>query len=166
MNEWNPPLPGDVADRLKQIVGLDDPDQQNPLHVKLVNAVYRTRNLNLGAQIQAVRFVFNWFQLDGGQKKAALQADYDHLIAAGTTQLLMEAEAAGKKLTRKEAEQRVEGSDEAYRLKLDLLAAQHHEQSMRKFLDTLDSATETWRTDRADDRATGDLIARGMGGQA
>lgn len=166
MTDWDPPIPGDVLDRLKQIVGLEHPVQQDPLHVKLVNAVYRTRNLNLGAQIQAVRFVFNWTQRDAGQRKGSLQAEYDRFIDQGTTRLLMEAEAAGKKLSRAEAEQRMRAEDEAFTLKLELLSATHEEQSLRKFLDTLDSATETWRTDRADDRATGVQIAGGMGGQA
>lgn len=166
MTDWDPPIPGDVLDRLKQIVGLEHPDQNDVLHVKLVNAVHRTRNMNLGSQIQAVRFVFNWTQRDAGQRKGSLQAEYDRFVDQGTTRLLMEAETAGKKLSRAEAEQRMRAEDEAFRLKLELLSVTHEEQSMRKFLDTLDSATETWRTDRADDRATGVQIARGMGGQA
>lgn len=160
------PLPPDVLARLRELVGLENPDPADPLHVRLVNTVLRTRFMSRGAQITAVRFDFNWSQRAAGARKAASRAAYDDLVDKGTVRLLMTAEAEGKKLSRAEAEQRVRASDEAFQAKLAWLAAEHEEQSLRKFLDTLDGAIETWRTERADERATDDLIARGQGGQA
>lgn len=164
--EWDPPLPADVRSRLIELVGLDRPDQNEPLHVELVNAIYRTRTKHHGDQITAVRFVFNWRQLEAGKRKGTLKAEYAKVIDFGTTRLLMEAAAEGRKLSRAEAEQRVRATDEAFKMHLDMLLAEHEEQSMRKFLDTLDSATETWRTGRADDRAGDTAHARGFGSHA
>lgn len=164
--EWNPPLPASIRARLRELVGLVDPDQNDPLHVRLVNTIQRTSTYSLGAQLTAVRFDFNWTQRDAGAKKATLKAEYDRHVNRETTRLLMEAAAKGEKLSRILAEQTVRASDEAYDLQMKQLLAEHEEQSLRKFLDTLDGAIETWRTDRADDRATDHIIARGQGGQA
>ena len=165
-DDWDPPLPPDVRDRLRDLVGLETPDQGDPLHVKLVNAVWRTRNSPRGDQLTAVRLVFNWAQKDAGARKAIAKADYDRYIDLNTTAALARAAAEGTKLSRAEAEQRVRAEDEAYRLKLEHLVAEHEEQSLRKFLDTLDGAIESWRTLRADDRATDRHHAQGVGSHA
>jgi hypothetical protein len=166
MAEWDPPLPPDVLSRLRELVGLLDPDPTVELHRNLARAVYRTRNKSHGDQLIAVRLVFNWAQLDAGKRKAVAKAAYDKLVDQGTTKLLMEAAAGSKRLSRKEAEQRVQASDEAYTLKLESLVVEHEEQSYRKFLETLSGGTSTWQTHRADDRAADVDHANGIGSHA
>lgn len=166
MDEWEWPPPQLVLDRLEDLVGLVDPDGADPLHVDLAKAVWRTRNKSHGDQLIAVRLVFNWAQLDAGTRKSQAKADYDKYVDQGTTRMVMGAAADGVKLSRAEAEQRVRSEDAAYELKLAALLAEHHEQSLRKFLETLSGGTETWRTHRADDRAADVDHARGVGSHA
>lgn len=162
--EWDPPLPEHILTRVRALVGLDRPNQNDALHVRLVNTVVRTWAMSPGQQLSAVRFDFNWCLLEAGKRKSTLKADYDRLVDRETTRMVAAAEAENRKLSRREAEQRVTGTDEAYNLKLAQLLAEHEEQSMRKFLDTIDGAIETWRTDQANRRAADTAEARGFGG--
>lgn len=158
---WNPPIPRDVLSRLRELVGLEDPQQTDPLHVKLVTRTYQTMAQNEGNQLAALRAVINWAQRDAGRTFATLKADAEHYVDRETTKLRGEALIKNEKLSRAEAEQIVRGRDEHYQLQLAYLLAEKEEQALRKLLDTLHSKTETWRTNRADDRRGDAEHARG-----
>lgn len=147
-----PPLEADIIEGLKQI-GLHRPDPQDPLHIRLVAALRRTRNATWGNQLVALKFEFNWAHVEAGKEYAQAKVDYEHLIDAETVRLQASPTATGKTLTRAVAEQMARATDQAYELQLKFLLAEKREQSMRKFLDTLQSALDNHRTDRADWRA-------------
>lgn len=160
--DWDPPLPTDVTDRLRDLVGLIEPDQHDPLHVRLVNTVFRTRHAAPGAQIVALRYDFNWELNEAGRVFAAAKTDYEHHIAREKAKLLL----ADPKLSVAKAEVLVDADDTAARLLVAYRLAEQRERSMRKFLESLENQVDVWRTLRADERAADSLIARGEGGQA
>lgn len=147
-----PPLEADVLAGLQQI-GLHHPDPDDPLHRRLVDALRRTRGATWGNQLVALKFEFNWAHVDAGRVYAKAKVDYEHLIDAETVRLQATTPPAGKAYSRAQAEQIARASDQAYQLQLKFLLAEKREQSMRKFLDTLQSALDNHRTDRADWRA-------------
>lgn len=146
------PLDADIAARLAEI-GLHQPDPENPLHRRLVAALTRTRGATWGNQLVALKFEFNWEQLEAGRVFARSKVDYEHFIDKETVRLRATPDERGKVPTRAEAEQIARASDRAYELQLQFLLAEKREQGMRKMLDTLSSALENHRTDRADQRA-------------
>jgi hypothetical protein len=145
-------LEPDVVSRLQDI-GLHAPDPTNPLHVRLVDALRRTRGASVGNQLVAMKFEFNWELNDAGAVFAKAKADYEHHIDVETVRLRATLMPGGKALSRLEAEQIARSGDSAYGMQLAFLLAEQRERSMRKFLDTLSSALELHRTDRADQRA-------------
>lgn len=147
------PLTPDIVAGLRAI-GLHQPNPTDPLHVRLVDALRRTRGASWGNQLVALKFEFNWEHVEAGRLFAQAKVDYEHHIDIETVRLQATAQPNGKFLTRAAAEQVARASDQAYQLQLQFLLAEKREQSMRKFLDTLSSALDNHRTDRADQRAT------------
>lgn len=147
-------LEPDISDGLRRI-GLHQPDPKNALHVRLVDALRRTRGATWGNQVVAMKFEFNWEHVEAGREYAQSKVDYEHFIDVETVRLTAtEKTPSGKPIPRTTAEQMARASDQAYQLQLQYLLAEKREQSMRKFLDTLSSALDNHRTDRADQRAT------------
>lgn len=149
------PLSPDILAALQDI-GLQNPDPTDPLHVRLVNALFRTRGNSKGAQLVALQFEFNWELKDAGRIFAKSKTDYEHYLDKESTRFRLEGEKSGDMALR-----RANASDEAYRLLLEYRLAEQRERAMRKFLETLRSAFENHRTDRADDRAANSFQARG-----
>lgn len=151
-----PPMFRDVLAR----IGIDRPDESNPLHMKLIDAL---RPLGpaatLGQRVVAMRWVFNWELNTAGQEYATAKTDYEHHMARVKVRQLAEP-----KMSVAKAEAIAEADEESYRLKLTYLLAEQRERSMRKFLDTLDAALDNHRTDRADRRAADTAHAQGMDG--
>lgn len=145
------PLPDDILDGLRSI-GLHHPDPADLLHQRLVDALKRTRGASWGNQLVALKFEFNWAHVNAGRVFAKAKADYEHFVDAETVRLRATHEGT-KVLSRLEAEQIARASDEGYQLQLRFLLGEQEERSMRKFLDTLSSALDNHRTDRADQRA-------------
>ncbi|PRB01787.1 hypothetical protein [Microbacterium sp. MYb64] len=151
-----------VATILRDIIGLEQVDEENQLHVRLADAITNAGpGASFGARVVALRYVFNWALNAAGKEFGTAKANYEHFIAKTKTRLLAEP-----KMSVAKAEAMAEADDEAYRLKLEYLLAEQQERSMRKFLDTLESALDNHRTDRADQRAADRASAQGYGGGA
>jgi hypothetical protein len=133
-------------------IGITEPDYTDPLHRKLVDALVRTRGAVWGDRLVALKFVFNWAQFQAGKEFADAQADWLHQIDVRTVPLVAPADGS-KGLTRAFAEQTVRAQEDMYELQLKALVAEKREQSLRKMLDTLQSALDNHRTSRADWRA-------------
>lgn len=141
------PLEADVAAALSKI-GLRNPDHTNDLHKRLVLALRRTRGESWGEQVVAMKFEFNWELESAGQEYAAAKVDFEHYLDRSMTLLLAEPKMSVAKAT-----VLANGADEAYRLKLRYLSAEQRERFARKFLETLQSALDNFRTKSADARA-------------
>lgn len=153
-----------VAAILRDIIGLDEVDEANPLHQQLADAITNAGPAaSFGARVVALRYVFNWQLLDAGKVFATAKADYERYIDRETVRLRATGE---KPPTRAEAEQIARASDRAYELHLAYLVAEQRERAMRNFLNTLESALDNHRTDRADQRAADRASAQGFGGGA
>lgn len=154
------PLPPDIMEGLRSI-GIHQPSREDALHVRLVDALMRTRGATLGNQLTAMRFEFNQELRVAGPKFAEAKVEYEHYIDVETIRLrAVEKGPTGKPLTRIEAEQMARASDRGYQLYLAYLVAEQHERSIRKFLDTFAAAQDNHRTDRADQRAADSEHAR------
>lgn len=154
-----------VAAVLRDIIGLTDVDGENPLHQQLADAITNAGpGASFGARVVALRYVFNWQLNDAGSVYARAKADYEHAVARKVVEETATAAAEERKITLGLAEKIAES--DAYELKLTYLLAEQRERSMRKFLDTLESALDNHRTDRADQRAADRASAQGYGGGA
>lgn len=151
-----------VAAVLRDTIGLQHVDENDPLHQKLIDATLNAGSgATFGARIVALRYVFNWELLEAGRAFAEAKTAYEgHL----TRQKVIEL--AKDKMSVAKAEILAEGSEGAYELKLRYLLAEQRERAMRKFLDTLDAALDNHRTDRADQRAGDRAHAGGYTGGA
>lgn len=154
------PLEPDVLEAL-QAIGLSNPTPDDPLHVRLVAAARRTRGMGEGVQLVAMEFEFNWALRQAGSEFATAKTDYEHFIGKEKMRLMLAEGYSGVK-----AQAVVNGSDEAYTLLLMYRLAEQRERAMRKFLDTIKSALELHRTDRADQRASNSAHAQGYSGGA
>lgn len=138
-------------------VGIHQPSREDPLHVALVDAVWRTLGGSYGAQLIAMRFEVAQALRQAGADYAKAKTTYDHFIDRET----VKAVAGADKVSRALAEQMARASDEGYRLQLAALVAEKHEQWLRKLLDTFAAAADNHRTDRADERAASSFQAHG-----
>lgn len=151
-----------VAWVLRQTVGLGEPDLTDPLHRSLFDAIVDLgQHASMGMRIVALRYVFNWELASAGSKYAKAKAAYEKRLTRRKVELLAEP-----KMSVAKAEIIAEGDDEIYRLKLEYLVAEQWERAMRNFLQTLNSALENHRTDRADMRAGDRAHAGGYSGGA
>ncbi len=162
MTEWNPPLPPDVRDRLRDLIGLLEPDQLDPLHVRLVNTVFRTRHMVSGDQLSAVEADLDWALLTDGTRAGEARVDYEHLLAREKARLLIE----DPKLSVAKAEVLVNASDEAFRLQVAWRVAEARVSGVRALLRQVSGRRDVWRTHRADQRAGDTAHAQGFGGHA
>lgn len=154
-----------VAAVLRDIIGLDGIDEENPLHLQLADAIVNAGpNAQFGARVVALRYVFNWQLNDAGAVFAKAKADYEHAVARKVVEEIATAGAEGRKIALGLAEKIAES--EAYELKLTYLLAEQRERSMRNFLGTLGAALDLHRTDRSDQRAADKASAQGYGGGA
>lgn len=154
-------LPDWARDALLAI-GLAEPDVENPLHVRLVNAVLRLGpGAPLGRQLTAMRFEFAWELSKAGEAFAKAKTDYEHKLASKKARLMLGEGFSGVK-----AQAIAEGDDEVYELVLAYRVAEQRERAMRKFLDAIEAAGEVWRTLRADERAADRQHSQGFGGGA
>ncbi|MFE4469525.1 hypothetical protein ACFRFH_11985 [Leifsonia sp. NPDC056824] len=143
-------------------VGLDHPDPDVPLHVKLVNTLHRLGPAAThGQRVVAMRWDFNWELEEAGRVFAKKKALYEKAFAKRKVR-----ELAEPKMSVAKAEAIAEADDEIFSLKLEYLLAEQRERAMRKFLDTLDAALDNHRTDRADQRAGDRAHAGGWDGAA
>lgn len=157
-------LDGWVLDALRAI-GLNEPDPEDALHVALVNAVLQLGSgAARGVQLSAMRFQFAWALRDAGAEFAKAKADYEHTFARTVVEERAKASAKGEKIAVSYAEKVAEVA--AYEHKLRYLLAEQRERSMRKFLDAIEAAVDTWRTLRADERAADRATAGGYTGGA
>lgn len=157
-------IPDWAFDALRSI-GLLDPDPEDSLHVRLVNAVLRLGPAAArGVQLSAMRFEFAWELRDAGAAFATAKAAYEHKYARAVVRARAEGAASGEKVPVSHAEKVAE--IEAYEDKLRYLVAEQRERSMRKFLDAIEAAVEVWRTSRADERAADRASAQGYAGGA
>lgn len=157
-------LPDWALEALRSI-GLTDPDPDDALHVRLVNAVLRLGpGAARGVQLSAMRFEFAWALKEAGQEFAEAKANYEHAFARAIVRERAEAAANGEKMPVSHAERLAEV--EAYVHKLTYLLAEQRERAMRKFLDAIEAAVDTWRTLRADERAADRAHAGGYSGGA
>lgn len=153
------PLPEWLLSVLRDI-GMDAPDPENPLHVKLVNTLARLGvGASFGQRIVAMRFDFNWELNEAGRVFARKKALYEKAFAKRKVR-----ELAEPKMSVAKAEAIAEADDEIFALKLEYLLAEQRERSMRKFLETLEAALDNHRTDRADQRAGDRAHTQGYGG--
>jgi hypothetical protein len=132
-----------------QKIGLRNPDPNEALHVRLVSAARRTRNMGEGVQLVALKFEFNWALNEAGAAYGTAKTDYEHFMDREKSRLMLGEGYSGVK-----AEAVANADDEAYRLKLKYRLAEQRERSMRKFLETIENALDLHRTDRADQRAS------------
>jgi hypothetical protein len=153
-------IPQPVADVLRDVMGLQEPNGDDPFHRKLWQAVVDAGpGASYGARVVALKFAVNWELVDAGQEYAARRTDYEAEYAKVKVRWLAEP-----KMSVAKAETLADADPNVYRLKLEYRLAELREQAMRKFLDTLASALENHRTDRADQRAGDRASAGGFGG--
>lgn len=158
MTGWAPSQ--SQLDALRDTIGLVDPDPDDPLHRKLINALVPLGpGSTVGQRIVALRLVINWEHRDAGRRFASAKADYERLLTRRKARLLAED---GMSVAR--AEVLAEADDDVYQAKLEFLVAQQYERSMRLFLESLDAALDNHRTDRADQRASDVAHAQGLSG--
>jgi len=143
-------------------IGITNPDETNPLHKKLTEALYPLGpGATVGQRVVAMRWVFNWELTDAGSTFAQAKADYERHVARVKVKWLAEP-----KMSVAKAEALADADDETYRLKLTYLLAEQRERAMRKFLETLDAMLDNHRTDRADWRRADEAHAHGLDGGA
>jgi hypothetical protein len=145
-----------VADVLHS-VGIHQPSKDDPLHVALVSAIWRTLGGSYGAQLIAMRFEVAQMLRDAGTDFARAKTDYEHFVDKETVRLV----SGPEKVTRALAEQMARASDQGYTRQLAALVAEKREQWLRKLLDTFAAAADNHRTDRADERAASSFQAHG-----
>lgn len=154
-----------VAAILRDIIGLDGIDEENPLHQQLADAITNAGpGASFGARVVALRYVFNWQLNEAGATYAKAKADYEHAVARKVVEEMATAAAEERKIALGLAEKIAES--EAYEMKLTYLLAEQRERSMRNFLGTLGAALDLHRTDRSDQRAADKASAQGYGGGA
>lgn len=154
-----------VAAILRDIIGLDQVDEENPLHQQLADAITNAGpGASFGARVVALRYVFNWQLNDAGAVYARAKADYEHKVARRVMEETAMAAAEDRKIALGLAEKIAE--HDAYEEKLTYLLAEQRERSCRNFLQTLNAALELHRTDRADQRMADRAHADGIGGGA
>ncbi|MHA3682813.1 hypothetical protein ACXR2W_00940 [Leucobacter sp. HY1908] len=154
-------LPDWALEALRAI-GLTDPDPDDALHVRLVNAVLRLGPAAArGVQLSAMRFEFAWELRAAGAEFATTKTDYEHRLAKSKAALMLKDGFSGVK-----AQAVAEADDELYGLLLRFRLAELRERSVRKFLDAIETAVDTWRTQRADERAADRASAQGYAGGA
>lgn len=154
-----------VAAILRDIIGLDQVDEENPLHQQLADAITNAGpGASFGARVVALRYVFNWQLNDAGAVYARAKADYEHKVARRVMEETATAAAEDRKIALGLAEKIAE--HDAYEEKLTYLLAEQRERSMRNFLGTLGAALDLHRTDRSDQRAADRASAQGYGGGA
>lgn len=98
------PLDRDIADALSE-VGIYEPDPENELHRRLVDALYRTRGQILGARYVAMQWVFDWDL--GRHADGAAEAESDYARISEVRRLELGTEAAKAK----DAWQNLRGSE-------------------------------------------------------
>jgi hypothetical protein len=153
-------IPQPVADVLRDVMGLQEPNGDDPFHRKLWQAVVDAGpGASYGARVVALKFAVNWELVDAGHDYAVAKTDYEAAYAKVKTRWLVEP-----KMSVAKAEALADADPDIYGLKLKYRLAELREQAMRKFLDTLSGALENHRTDRADQRAGDRAEARGFGG--
>jgi hypothetical protein len=156
-------IPEGIAAVMREVVGLDDPNPDDPLHREIWRAIADVGpGATYGQRIVAIRWVFNWALRDAGTRFATAKAEYERHLDRVKLKLF----ADDPKLSVAKAEIMANAGDEAYRLKLEYLLAEQEERAMRKFLDTLAAALDNHRTDRADMRGGDRASAQGYGGGA
>lgn len=159
--EANPML----AQVLVDTIGLRHPDPSHDLHAELIDTLIDLGpGATLGQRIVALRYVFNWRQLEAGREFAKAKADYEHSVQRRVVEEMAKGGPDGRKMSLGWATAIAE--DAAAELKLKFLLAEKLEQSLRKFLETTDRALDNHRTDRADQRAGDRAHAQGLTGGA
>jgi hypothetical protein len=157
-----PPPPEWVQRRVLDLVGLRTLDMTDALHVDIARSVFELgAGASDGSVLQRVRWHFAWHLKTAGAEFAESKLAYESFVDRETVKLRAKGE---KPPTRAEAEQIARATDEVYELHLKYLLAEQRERAMRRLLDTISSAIDLHRTQRADERAADRAHADGFGG--
>lgn len=162
MAEWTPPLPPDVRDRLRDLIGLVDPDQTDELHVRMASTVNRTRALTRGDQLSAIEADLDWALMRDGTRAGDARVRYEHLLASGKARLMV----GDPRMSVAKATVLVDASDEAFQAQLVWRVAEARVSAVRAFLRQVEGRRDVWRTHRADERAADSAHAQGFGSHA
>jgi len=129
-------------------LGIFEPDEDNELHRRLVDALSRTRRLPEMSRISAIRFVCLWDMGRYGEELAEARAAYDALHAKVTLRHRVAGEKSGEMCrAAADADPEVEAAHLRYRL------AEQLERLARKRLDAIDGEFEAARSLNANRRA-------------
>ena len=160
MNAASVPLEPWIVQFLHR-VGIDTPDANVRLHVRLVSAL---RDVGpgrpLGAQIAAARYVVRDEHGRAGRALATARAEHEDLVLARKIELLQGEEKMTVALAKDMAEH------EAIEHRRTWLRAEQDERTLREFLKALADDLDNHQTDRADQRAGDRAEAHGVGGGA
>lgn len=148
------PLEPDVVRDLSNI-GIDNLDPKNELHVRLVDAMRRTRGMSEGNRLVALQWVFNWDLGRYGQEFAESRADYEQIRAKQIVKYRVEGEKSGAM-----CEMRADATDEVKAANLRYRLAEQLERLARKRLDTVRNQIEVWRSENASQRVADQHHAR------
>lgn len=147
-------LPEDIREELAA-VGIFEPDPRDELHVRLVDAIKRTRGHSRGAQLVALQWVFTWDLRRYGREFAEAKTRYEVLHAMREVEFREAGEKSGAMCsTRADALPDVAEANLRYRL------AEQLERLARKRLDTISNDIEVWRSENANVRAADAHSAR------
>lgn len=147
-------LEPDVVADLREI-GIDNPNPSDELHVRLVEAMRRTRGASPGNRLVALQWVLNWDLGRQGREFAEAKSDYEFLMARKVIEFRDAGERSGAM-----CEKRAEAVDEVRVAHLRYRMAEQLERLARKRLDTVRNQIEVWRSENATQRVADALHVR------
>jgi hypothetical protein len=136
-----------IAQQLAEI-GIDSPSQTDPLHVRLVDALWRTMALSEGERLTAIQWVFNWDLGRQGVEFAESKTAYETELAKAVVRFRDDGEKSGEMCIK-----RAEATDEIRAAALRFRLAEQLERLARKRLETVRNQIEVWRSQNATRRA-------------
>lgn len=138
----------EIQRRMRLLLQITEVDEEDLLHQEVAAALWRTRFQTVGDSIVAVRFVFNHHLRAAGAEFARARSRFEHERDVLRFRLMNGPE----RYSASKADAAAGADDALYGLLLAYRLAEQQERALRKFLDTLDAQTETFRTTRADQR--------------
>lgn len=147
------------------LVGLDDPNPDDALHVDLVNAVLDMgAGVSEGRMLTRLKVVVAQHFRRVSDAEARTRSDYEHAHARAVVRELARQRADGERVANNRAEQvaTIETEDQFFRHRL----AVSEKQALRVLLSAIESQFDAWRTEEATARAADVVHARGLSGGA
>ena len=136
-------------------VGIFQPDPNNALHVRLVDALERTLGQPDGVRLTAMRWVYAWALEQEGDELAEARSAYEALVARETIRFRDGGEKSGEMATK-----RAEALDQVKEANLRYRLAEQRERLARKRLDTCADQIKVWQSLNANNRAADRLHAQ------